>query len=79
LAYWQGSLWMAGLRGERLWQIPLDGTKTGDPVAHFRGDYGRLRTVQVASDGNSLLLTDSNTDGRGDPARNDDRLFQITR
>jgi glucose/arabinose dehydrogenase len=79
LAYWQGSLWMAGLRGERLWQIPLDGTKTGDPVAHFRGDYGRLRTVQVASDGNSLLLTDSNTDGRGDPAKNDDRLFQITR
>jgi glucose/arabinose dehydrogenase len=79
LAYWQGSLWMAGLRGERLWQIPLDGTKTGDPVAHFRGDYGRLRTVQVASDGKSLLLTDSNTDGRGDPARSDDRLFQITR
>jgi hypothetical protein len=35
--------------------------------------------VQVASDGNSLLLTDSNTDGRGDPAKNDDRLFQITR
>jgi glucose/arabinose dehydrogenase len=79
LAYWQGSLWMAGLRGERLWQIPLDGTKAGDPVAHFRGDYGRLRTVQVASDGNSLLLTNSNTDGRGDPTRNDDRLFQITR
>jgi len=79
LAYWQGSLWMAGLRGERLWQIPLDGTKAGDPVAHFRGDYGRLRTVQVASDGNSLLLTNSNTDGRGNPAKHDDRLFRITR
>jgi glucose/arabinose dehydrogenase len=79
LAYWQGDLWMAGLRGERLWQIPLDGTKAGDPVAHFRGDYGRLRTVAVASDGNSLLLTDSNTDGRGDPAKDDDRLFRITR
>ena len=79
LAYWQGDLWMAGLRGERLWQIPLDGTKAGDPVAHFRGDYGRLRTVAVASDGNSLLLTNSNTDGRGDPTRDDDRLFRITR
>jgi len=79
LAYWQGDLWMAGLRGERLWQIPLDGTKAGDPIAHFRGDYGRLRTVQVAADGNSLLLTSSNTDGRGDPTRDDDRLFQITR
>jgi len=79
LAYWQNSLWMAGLRGERLWEIPVDGTKTGDPIAHFRGDYGRLRTVQVAADGGSLLLTSSNTDGRGDPASNDDRLFQITR
>jgi glucose/arabinose dehydrogenase len=79
LAYWQNSLWMAGLRGERLWEIPVDGTKTGDPIAHFRGDYGRLRTVQVAADGGSLLLTSSNTDGRGSPASNDDRLFQITR
>ncbi len=79
LAYWQGDLWMAGLRGERLWQIPLDGTKTGDPIPHFRGDYGRLRTVQVAIDGNSLLMTNSNTDGRGDPASDDDRLFRITR
>jgi glucose/arabinose dehydrogenase len=79
LAYWQGDLWMAGLRGQRLWQIPLDGTKAGDPVAHFRGDYGRLRTVAVATDGNSLLLMNSNTDGRGDPAGNDDRLFRITR
>ena len=79
LAYWQGDLWMAGLRGERLWQIPLDGTKAGDPVAHFRGDYGRLRSVAVASDGNSLLLTNSNTDGRGDPTGDDDRLFRIAR
>ena len=79
LAYWQGDLWMAGLRGERLWQIPLDGTNTGDPIAHFRGDYGRLRTVVVAQDGNSLLLSSSNTDGRGDPSRDDDRLFQVTR
>jgi aldose sugar dehydrogenase len=79
LAYWQGELWMAGLRGERLWEIPLDGASTGDPIAHFRGDYGRLRTVAVAHDGNSLLLSSSNTDGRGDPTRDDDRLFRVTR
>jgi glucose/arabinose dehydrogenase len=79
LAYWQGGLWMAGLRGERLWEIPVDGTATRDPIAHFRGDYGRLRTVVVAHDGKSLLLSNSNTDGRGDPSRDDDRLFRITR
>jgi glucose/arabinose dehydrogenase len=77
LAYWQGDLWMAGLRGERLWQIPVDGTDTGDPVAHFEGEYGRLRTVVVSSDGQSLLLTGSNTDGRGDVREGDDRLWQV--
>jgi glucose/arabinose dehydrogenase len=79
LAYWQGELWMAGLRGERLWEIPLDGSSTRDPIAHFRGDYGRLRTVVVAHDGSSLLLSNSNTDGRGDPSPDDDRLFRVTR
>jgi glucose/arabinose dehydrogenase len=79
LAYWQGELWMAGLRGERLWQIPVDGTDTGDPVAHFEGDYGRLRSVVVSSDGQSLLLTGSNTDGRGDVEKGDDRLLQVRR
>jgi glucose/arabinose dehydrogenase len=79
LAYWQGALWMAGLRGERLWEIPLDGTSTRAPIAHFGGDYGRLRTVVVAHDGKSLLLSNSNTDGRGDPSRDDDRLFRVTR
>ena len=79
LAYWQGDLWMAGLRGERLWQIPVEGTDTGDPVAHFEGEYGRLRTVVVSPDGQSLLMTGSNTDGRGDVQRGDDRLLRVTR
>ena len=79
LAYWQGELWMAGLRGERLWEIPVDGTDTGEPVGHFEGDYGRLRTVVVSSDGQSLLLTGSNTDGRGDVQNGDDRLLQVRR
>ena len=79
LAYWQGDLWMAGLRGERLWQIPVDGTDTGDPVAHLEGEYGRLRTVVVSNDGQSLLMTGSNTDGRGNVRKGDDRLLRVTR
>ena len=79
LAYWQGELWMASLRGERLWEIPVDGTDTGEPVGHFEGDYGRLRSLVVSSDGQSLLMTGSNTDGRGDEEEGDDRLLRITR
>ena len=41
-----GSLWVAALRGERLWQVPLDRSGAlGMPVARFTGEYGRLREV----------------------------------
>jgi glucose/arabinose dehydrogenase len=79
LAYWRGDLWMAALRGERLWQIPHQGTDTGEPQAHFVDTYGRLRTVMVSNDGNSLLLSTSNTDGRGNVRQGDDRLLRIER
>jgi glucose/arabinose dehydrogenase len=72
-----GSLWVAALRGERLWQIPL--TRTGavrQPVAHFTGDYGRLREVVRAPDG-SLWCTTSNRDGRGSPRPGDDKILVI--
>ena len=78
LAYAAGSLWVAALRGERLWQVEVRGGRVaGQPQAHFIGDYGRLRTVATAPDG-SLWLTTSNTDGRGDPAPGDDRILRIT-
>ncbi|WP_229660036.1 PQQ-dependent sugar dehydrogenase [Tersicoccus solisilvae] len=53
-----GSLWVGALRGERLWQVPLDGDRAGDPVAHLQGRYGRLRDVERAPDGSLWVLTD---------------------
>ena len=77
VAYADGAIWMAGLNGERLWRIVVDGEKVvGDPEAFFTGEYGRLREVQAAPDG-SLWLTTSNTDGRGDPAPDDDRILRV--
>jgi glucose/arabinose dehydrogenase len=78
LAYWRGKLWMAALRGQQLWEIPLEGTTTGQPLGHFANTYGRLRSVTVTDDGNSLLFTSSNTDGRGDQQSGDDRLLKLT-
>ncbi|GAA3067695.1 PQQ-dependent sugar dehydrogenase [Streptomyces glomeratus] len=77
IAYAGGSLWMAGLRGQRLWRVPLNGTEaSAPPQAFLKGAYGRLRTV-VAADGNRLWLTTSNTDGRGKPSKTDDRILEL--
>ncbi|WP_326798724.1 PQQ-dependent sugar dehydrogenase [Streptomyces sp. NBC_01808] len=77
IAFADGSIWMASLRGERLWRIPLDGTKAAaDPQAFFDGKYGRLRTVQRASDGDLLLMTNE-TDLRGTPEKGDDRILRL--
>jgi len=73
-----GSLWVAALRGERLWQIPLGrASEVGTPIAHFVGDYGRLRAVVRAPDG-SLWCTTSNRDGRGTPRPGDDKILVIS-
>lgn len=79
LAYWQGELWMATLQGHRVWQIPVTGTDVGEPRGHFTEQYGRLRSITVTRDGRSMLLTASNTDGRGQPSKTDDQLLRITR
>lgn len=80
LAFWDGSLWMAALRGRTLWEVPLASSDlTGEPVAHLQGELGRLRTVATTLDGDGLLLTTSNTDGRGDPSDGDDRLLRLGR
>jgi glucose/arabinose dehydrogenase len=77
IAHAEGSIWMAGLRGQRLWRIPLNGTEAAaDPQAFLQGEYGRLRTV-VAAGGNKLWLTTSNTDGRGAPKEGDDRILEL--
>ena len=77
LAYADGALWMASLRGQRLWRVPVraDGS-IGKPQDFFVGGYGRLRTVVVAPDGD-LWVTTSNRDGRGDPAPQDDRILRV--
>jgi glucose/arabinose dehydrogenase len=71
------TLYVAGLRGNRLWLVPLDGgSVAGEPRAVLEGGFGRLRTVQEAPDGSLWVLT-SNRDGRGSPADEDDRILRL--
>ncbi|WP_114856364.1 sorbosone dehydrogenase family protein [Brachybacterium sp. YJGR34] len=81
VAYAAGSLWIGALGGQRLWQLPVEGgTATGEPIDHLVGEYGRIRTVEVAPDGALWLLT-SNTDratwGGTDARPGDDRVLRV--
>lgn len=77
LAYYEGRLFMPGLRGETLYEAELSGNTITNWKEHLVGEYGRLRTVQLGPDGLLYLLT-SNRDGRGDtPDENDDKIIRI--
>ncbi len=70
-------LYVGALHGQRLWRIPLTDGTTGDPEALLDQQYGRLRNVQRAPD-DSLWITTSNRDGRGDPDGGDDRVLRLS-
>jgi glucose/arabinose dehydrogenase len=76
LAFADGSLWAGALRGQRLWEVPVTGNGTAAPQDWFVGNYGRIRTVTVAPNGN-LWVTTSNRDGRGEPVAQDDRILEV--
>ncbi|WP_248958130.1 PQQ-dependent sugar dehydrogenase [Sphaerisporangium perillae] len=78
MAYANGSLWVAALRGTRLWQIPLTGDgRTGKPISRYEGEFGRLRAVTTSPDGSTVYVSTSNKDGRGSPKSGDDRILVI--
>jgi glucose/arabinose dehydrogenase len=77
LAFRQGSLWLAALRGERLWRVPLDGAEpAAEPQAFFEGEYGRLRALLPVGE-DELLLVTNETDTRGTPIGGDDRILRV--
>lgn len=77
IAYEEGSIWMAGLRGRRLWRIPLDGReRSAEPQAFLKEEYGRLRTV-VSAGGGKLWVVTSDTDGRGSVDPGEDKILEL--
>jgi glucose/arabinose dehydrogenase len=75
IAYAGGSVYMAALKGESLWRVPVQ-PSVGTPQRLFHNTYGRLRDAAVAPDGRLWVLT-SNT-FRGTPGPDDDRLLAVT-
>ncbi|KFD44567.1 hypothetical protein IU11_01050 [Cellulosimicrobium sp. MM] len=91
IAVTREGVYLAGLRGERLWRVPFASPDGGTDAAAFGAphavltDRGRLRAVLVdpatppGDDGSAVLyVLTSNTDGRGEPRDGDDRLLRVT-
>lgn len=76
LAFANGSLFFAGLRGETLYEARLSRDNQVTLVSHLRSKYGRLRAVAAGPE-ESLYITTSNTDGRGDEQADDDKVIRI--
>ncbi len=76
LVYLNGKLYFGGLKGEALSEAVLEGEKIVELKEHFKGEYGRIRTVRVGPD-NMLYITTSNRDGRGSKEQGDDKIIRI--
>ncbi|WP_416980157.1 PQQ-dependent sugar dehydrogenase [Streptomyces sp. T028] len=67
-------LYVATLRGERLWTLPIDGTGTGlgTAVSYYAGVYGRMRALAKVPDADELWL------GTSDRGTDKDSLLRVT-
>ncbi len=77
LAIVRSTAFVGALQGRCLFSVALDGSGAAEPKPHFAGEYGRIRNVVLAPDG-ALWMTTSNTDGRVEPGRSDDRILRVS-
>lgn len=70
------AVYLAALRGERVWRVPIVDGVAGRPEVALDG-IGRVRHVELGPDGALWVLT-TNTDGRGAPRPGDDRLLRLS-
>ncbi|MFF9350482.1 PQQ-dependent sugar dehydrogenase [Streptomyces sp. NPDC014734] len=73
-------IYMAALRGERLWRVPIDGDtgNLGTPTAYYVGSYGRLRTVTTVPGRDELWLSTTNCDNNGKEPAGADKLLRVS-
>ncbi len=78
IAFYEGDLYVAGLRGVQLRRIILD--KEGKTILkeeELFTDLGRIR--EVVEHNGYLYIATSNRDGRGVPRQGDDKIMRIKR
>jgi aldose sugar dehydrogenase len=72
----KGNFFFGCLRGARIIRVELDGRKVVRQENLLEGNVGRVREVAEGPDG-YLYFSTSNRDGRGRPAKDDDRIMRI--
>jgi glucose/arabinose dehydrogenase len=65
LAFANGALFMAALRGQRLWRIVINGENVTTVSSHFNGTFGRLRAVVKVPGENAIWIGTTNSDNNG--------------
>ncbi|WP_285748798.1 PQQ-dependent sugar dehydrogenase [Lentzea sp. NBRC 105346] len=69
-------VYLAALRGQKLYRIPIRGRQLGEATSYFEGHFGRLRTVERSPDG-GLWLTTSNGDKDSIPHNSTTQLMHV--
>jgi glucose/arabinose dehydrogenase len=72
----KGNFFFGCLRGARLIRVVLDGRKVVSQENLLSGAFGRIREIAEGPDG-YIYFSTSNRDGRGSPAKDDDRIMRI--
>jgi len=72
----KGNFFFGCLRGTRLIRVVLDGRRVVSQENLLSETYGRIREVAEGPDG-YIYFSTSNRDGRGSPAKEDDRILRL--
>jgi aldose sugar dehydrogenase len=72
----RGNLFFGNLKGECIIRVVLDGKRVVSQERLIERTYGRIREVAEGPDG-AIYFSTSNRDGRGSPAKDDDRILRL--
>ncbi|MEJ7576352.1 MAG: PQQ-dependent sugar dehydrogenase [Pyrinomonadaceae bacterium] len=72
----RGNFFFGALKSECIIRVVLDGRRVVSQERLLEDKYGRIREVAEGRDG-AIYFSTSNRDGRGTPARDDDRIMRL--
>lgn len=72
----KGNFFFGCLRGEGIIRVATDGRRAVNQEMLLQGKYGRIRDLAEGPDG-LIYFSTSNRDGRGQPAKDDDRIMRL--